>query len=118
MIPREITAEHVRAAIAEIDREGVRSGRESTLYHLIYQGKRYPPKYTVTLAAKYATGHEWPSVKFNGGSETNTFLRRLGFEIDNSVAHKSILSDSLARSRQHISARSTATEIKQRGGRH
>jgi len=85
MIPHEIDAEHVRAAIAEIDVAGVPTGRESTRYHLVYQGRRYPPKYVVSLAAKQATGRELSSKRFNGGSETNTFLRGLGFDIEGSA---------------------------------
>jgi 5-methylcytosine-specific restriction protein A len=81
MIPREIRAEHVRAAIAEIERNGVPLRRQSTRYHLVYQGRRYPPKYVVSLAARHATGRELPPKVFNGGEETNRPLRNLGFEI-------------------------------------
>jgi hypothetical protein len=81
MIPREIRAEHVRAAIAEIERNGVAPSRQSKRYHLVYRGRRYPPKYVVSLAARHATGRELPPKKFNGGPETNTRLENLGFEI-------------------------------------
>jgi len=36
MIPHAINAEHVRAAIREIDAAGVPTWRESTRYHLVY----------------------------------------------------------------------------------
>lgn len=81
MIPREINAEHVRAAIVEINGAGVPAFRESTRYYLVYRGRRSPPKYAVSLAAKHATGRELLARKFNGGSETNSFLQRLGFDI-------------------------------------
>src|SRR6476469_8043130 len=81
MIPNEIKAEHVHAAIAEIDRNGVPAWRKPWRYNLEYQGRRYPPKYVVRLAARHATGRTLPSSEFNGGSETNDLLRNLGFEI-------------------------------------
>ena len=36
----------------------------------------------MSLAAKHATGRELPSGQFSGGSETNTFLQSLGFDIE------------------------------------
>jgi hypothetical protein len=47
----------------------------------VYQGRCFPPKYVVSLAARHATGQALPSNEFNGGTETNTFLRNLGFHI-------------------------------------
>jgi hypothetical protein len=88
MIPSEITAEHVHAAIAEIDRTGVPEWRQSTRYLLVYQGRCYPPKYVVSLAARHATGRALRSNEFNGGSETNTFLRSLGFQITRRAAER------------------------------
>jgi hypothetical protein len=81
MIPSETRAEHVRAAIAEIDRTGVPQLRQSKNYFLVYQGRSYPPKYVMSLAAKYATGRALDPLEFSGGSETNEFLQNLGFQI-------------------------------------
>jgi hypothetical protein len=81
MIPREIRAEHVPAAIAEIERNGVPPSRRSKRYHLVYRGRHYPPKYVVSLAARHATGRALPSQTFCGGPETNTRLWNLGFKI-------------------------------------
>ena len=81
MIPNIITASHVLAAIAEIDREDIPAGRAATRYHLIYRGRRYPPKYVVSLAAKFAVGRTLLPEEFNGGTETNSYLQGLGFEI-------------------------------------
>lgn len=81
MIPNAITAEHVLAAIAEIDREGVPARRGATRYRLVHQGRCYPPKYVMSLAAKFAVGQALPPEKFNGGNETNSYLQSLGFEI-------------------------------------
>jgi hypothetical protein len=86
VISSQITADHVLAAIAEIDRVGVPPGRESTWYHLVYQGRHYPPKYVVSLAAKYALGQELHPSIFSGGAETNSFLRELGYDVEGSAA--------------------------------
>jgi hypothetical protein len=51
----------------------------------MYHGRRYPPKYVVSLAARHATGQALPSNQFSGGSETNEFLRNLGFDIARKV---------------------------------
>jgi hypothetical protein len=81
MIPNTITASHVVRAIAEIDKDGVPTTRESKRYDLVHQGRRYPPKYVVSLAARYATGQPLAFPRFNGGAETNRFLESLGFDI-------------------------------------
>ncbi|MCB9779929.1 MAG: hypothetical protein H6742_15300 [Alphaproteobacteria bacterium] len=81
MIPASITHAHVIAAMAAIDREGVPRGRHSRGFELIHEGCRYPPKYTVALAAQFATGTFLDSERFGGGAETNGFLERLGFTV-------------------------------------
>jgi Domain of unknown function (DUF3883) len=79
----QIHKQHVLSAIEEIDREGIRIGRQSTTYDLIYQGKRYPPKLVMSIAARYATGVELEPADFEGGADTDTFkrLKNLGFTI-------------------------------------
>lgn len=80
----EISAEHVNRALAEIDRNGVTPGAESTGYDLVKGGRRYPPKLVVALAAKYAGGEELDRGTFAGGAGTPAFnlLRELGFEVE------------------------------------
>jgi biotin operon repressor len=60
MIPQNITKEHILKAIQEIDKNGVPEERLSTKYYLQYNGKNYPPKYTISLANKYANGRAGP----------------------------------------------------------
>jgi hypothetical protein len=86
MIPKSITATDVRAAIAFIDQNGVPKSRRSTRYHLVLNGRRYPPKYVVSIAAKQVTGMELSSHVFNGGHETNAFLESRGFHIESKQA--------------------------------
>ena len=76
MIPKEISREYVLAAIAETDRAGVRIGRESTKYRLLYQGKAYPSKLVISVAVNYAIGREWPSEKWQGLEKEMPFVER------------------------------------------
>ncbi len=81
MIPKSVARSHVLAALARISREGVPPGRTSRGYDLDHDGKRYPPKYALTLAIDEA-GEKRPSPDdLGGGEETNTFLRGLGFTV-------------------------------------
>ena len=81
MIPHEITRDHLLLALAEIKAKGVPSERESTVWLLKHEGKNYPPKYVISIAGKYALGHEHRHEEFSGGPRTNNFLEKRGFEI-------------------------------------
>jgi hypothetical protein len=81
MIPQAITKEHLLAALKQIDTNAVPWHRTSTRFDLLYEGKKYPPKYVISLAAKMATGVELAPEKFSGGDETNSFLKQQGFEV-------------------------------------
>jgi len=77
----EISRTNVLASIERIQREGVPASRRSTRYYLVHEGRRYPPKYVVSLAVYDATGKELDPQEFSGGTETNSFLRGLGFSV-------------------------------------
>lgn len=82
MIPPNITNEHIVRAIKEIDNGRViPQSRESHGYLLKFNGKIYPPKFTISLANKYANGTELQPDDFHGGDETNNFLKSRSFEI-------------------------------------
>ncbi len=81
MIQSNIDHEHVIKAMREIDSEGFPPRRGSNKFFLMFEGKRYPPKYAISLANKFANGDELDSSRFNGGQETNNFLKGLGFDI-------------------------------------
>jgi MoxR-like ATPase len=81
MIPSNITREHILKAMDEIDSVGVPEDRQSTKFYLTYGGKNYPPKYTISLANKYANGGELHPSTFSGGDETNPFLKQRGFDV-------------------------------------
>jgi hypothetical protein len=81
MIPKNIDYDAVVASIKRIDAEGVPANRKSRKYFLEFEGKQYPPKYTVARANQIINGEFLESDIFNGGKETNSFLERLGFTI-------------------------------------
>ena len=80
MIPQNITREHIIQAIQEINSIKIPINRESGNYDLFFEGKRYPPKYVISIANKYANGQELDSKQFDA-IEAKTFLPKLGFEI-------------------------------------
>ena len=82
MIPSNITQEHIIKAIQEIEslKESIPHHRQSVNYDVIYEGKRYPPKFVISLANKFANGKELDSNEFDA-IEAKTFLPKLGFEI-------------------------------------
>jgi hypothetical protein len=81
MIPKNITRQHVLSAVADIDRSGTPDRKVSRKFTVDYNGNHYPPKYLVSLANRHANGTELSSSVFNGGAETNDFLRSLGFTV-------------------------------------
>jgi 5-methylcytosine-specific restriction protein B len=83
MIPNNISKEHIEKAIAEIDKEGIRKGRKSSIYDLVYNGENYPPKLVISIANRFANGSELDSNDFYGGKGTpaHELLEKEGFEI-------------------------------------
>ncbi len=81
MIPKNITCSEILNAIHQIDQEGIPKARLSRTYSIKYNNKYYPPKYVISIANKMINGFELKSDEFGGGTETNSFLEKLGFEI-------------------------------------
>lgn len=81
MISENIKKTDVLKALKEITRDGVPDKRKSRKYHLKHEGKHYPPKYVLSIANKFATGKELLPFEFNGGTESNDHLSKLGFKI-------------------------------------
>jgi len=82
LIPLGVKSIHVIRAIQETNSKGIPSGRESRKFALFFKGREYPPKYILSLANKYAGGKKLNPLKFSGGRETNSFLKRLGFVVN------------------------------------
>jgi 5-methylcytosine-specific restriction protein B len=83
MIPNNITKEHLEKAIEEIESDGVRKGRHSSTYDLVYNNKTYPPKLVISIANRYANGTELDPNDFGGGKGTKAFqlFKNEGFKI-------------------------------------
>ncbi len=81
MIPKNIRREHILKAIEEVRKTGVPEGRGSRKFLIEFDSDYYPPKYVISLANKYANGEELNPSEFSGGTESNDFLRALGFKI-------------------------------------
>lgn len=76
MIPDGIECEHLAKAVAEIEQDGVPKSRESVHYDYVFSGKKYPPKYVISLAAKYAFGKELRFNEFNAVAAKDYLLAR------------------------------------------
>lgn len=81
MIPRRISAAHIEEAVRLIIRDGVPPRRRGRGYCLATKGEHLPPKYAIAVAHQVATGKLLRPDQFSGGSESNEFLRRLGFAV-------------------------------------
>ena len=81
MIPPIVSRTHIAQAIRRIHRVGIPSRRKSRGYCLVTDTGHLPPKYTIALAHRAATGEFLSSNRFNGGDESNDFLERLGFHV-------------------------------------
>jgi hypothetical protein len=72
-IPDGIRPEHIIAAVHDLD-AGVHHGfGESTVYDLLYDGRRYPPKAVVGLASGKILGTPLGPYDFKGGLESKCF---------------------------------------------
>ena len=74
--------EFIQKAIQYIDENGVPDQNRSTKYELVTDnGKKYPPKYVIAIAAKLATGNEVQYGDYNAVEAKNFFEAR-GYMID------------------------------------
>lgn len=87
MIPTNIRRDDLLKAISEIDRNGIRKGRHSSTYDLVYDNKKYPPKLVLSIANRFVNGEELDPKDFSGGKGTQAFelLIREGFTINDKV---------------------------------
>lgn len=74
--------EFVQKAIQYIDENGIPDPNKSTKYELVMEdGKKYPPKYVIAIAAKLATGKEVQYGDYNA-VEAKDFFESRGYMID------------------------------------
>lgn len=80
-----LTREHILRAAGNYQRLAgvVPTYQDSTIYDLLVEGRRYPPKAILGLAAQELLGYEFPSSNFSGGLKSPCFniLENLGFTI-------------------------------------
>ena len=84
-LPKGLTREHIERAIAQLDTGAPHPFGASKDYDLLVNGKAYPPKAVVGLAASLATGTEMGPGDFSAGEgpgQANTVLRSLGFSVE------------------------------------
>lgn len=77
MIPELVSSSHVAQAIRCIHDDGIPSRRKSRGYCPVTDRGHLPPKSTIALAHRLATGEFLSSNRFSGGIESNIFLERL-----------------------------------------
>jgi len=82
-LPDTITRDDLLAALAAFDGGAAHRFADSTGYDLFFEGRRYPPKAVVGIAARAVTGVEYGPEDFGGGRGSKCFgiLQRAGFEI-------------------------------------
>lgn len=82
-IPEAITQQHILAALGELDRGVAHAFADSTGYDVLYQGRRYPPKAVIGVAAGNVLGEPLGPYDFKGGLKSKCFriLARNGFTI-------------------------------------
>lgn len=94
-IPEGITRGHVRAAIEDLDAGRDHAFGESTKFHLVYEGRRYPPKAVLGLAAQHRSGEQYFPRDFSGGKDAKCFRIQigLGFVIEDKLPDTEPTSD-------------------------
>ncbi len=79
-IPK-ISEQNIADALKYIDEKGAPFHDQSTKYELVTEdGKKYPPKYVIAVAAHIATGEEISTEGFNA-VEAKSYLQGQGFNI-------------------------------------
>lgn len=74
--------EFIQKAVQYIDENGVPDQNKSTKYELVMEdGKKYPPKYVIAVAAKLATGKDVQPDDYNA-VEAKGFFETRGYMID------------------------------------
>jgi 5-methylcytosine-specific restriction enzyme A len=72
-IPEGITREHIIKAISALADGVEHHFSDSTGYDVLYDGKRYPPKAVIGIAASYIIGNQLGPYDFKGGLKSKCF---------------------------------------------
>lgn len=82
-LPDNIQRHHIIEAIDRYNSGTNHQFAESTIYDVVFEGNRYPPKAIVGIAAEILTGAPLGPKDFKGGQESKCFriLQKTGFHI-------------------------------------
>jgi hypothetical protein len=83
-IPTGVSPDAIRDAAVRLDAGEQHPFGIATAYEAVVNGKRYPPKALIGVAARHHLGLELGPDDFRGGERTgeaNWYLRKLGFEV-------------------------------------
>ena len=82
-IPEYIKRDHILKAIERFDDGAEHLFAESITYDVLYNGRRYPPKAIIGMAAEVLTGKKYGPSDFKGGQDSMCFriLQQNGFQI-------------------------------------
>ncbi|MCB2409274.1 AAA family ATPase [Hymenobacter lucidus] len=78
--PAQLTRDHILRALRQIDREA-RPLPPSTVYDLVYKGRRYPPRPVLQLAFRLASGQPEATLPLLARNRTNQLLEQLDFTV-------------------------------------
>ena len=83
LIPNGIQREHILTAIDRYDSGAEHQFADSTIYDILHNGRRYPPKAIIGIAAGVLTGSQLGPDDFKGGQKSKCFrvLQANGFQI-------------------------------------
>ena len=73
LIPKGITRTHIIDAIRELDTGVEHQFGESTGYDVLFEGRRYPPKAVVGIAARHIIDRQLGPYDFKGGLKSKCF---------------------------------------------
>jgi 5-methylcytosine-specific restriction protein A len=117
-IPQGITRDDVLGAIQRLD-AGVEQGFGPSLkYDLVFEGRRYPPKAVVGLAAERLAGRPLEPGDFSGGegSTSTRILRDLGFVVEPKPGETGPIDDELPEMSNHWWVNHKQTFAQETGG--
>ncbi len=111
MIPKNITLQHVLQAIQDIDQNGIKYPlTKSKRYDLEYNGKKYPPKYTISLANEFVNGEYLSPLSLNT-YEAQNYLKSLSPDFVITVKESDAILDLLTKYKEHLKKNGLASEF-------
>lgn len=110
---KDIKEESIRNALEVIDKNpGLRNGRESSTYDLVFEGKTYPPILALSEANKLEGGEKLTLNDFNNSTDKAfSILRDLDFKINPKVLSPSIQENLISEYKNLVRSNQNKDEI-------